>query len=67
LIKPIINHQNILKALSFEWRDINYTIKKLGIIDPLDIQHLKNKLKEFERKKLGTKIIVDNEEYWKKC
>ena len=62
----LINEQNILRAVSFDWRNLNYIIQNLNIINELDITYLKNKLAEFERKKYITKIRIEDQEYWKK-
>jgi len=62
-LEPILNEKSILQAISFDWWDINYLIEKLRISDQIDILHLKNKLKEFERKKYIIKISVEGLEY----
>jgi DNA helicase-4 len=65
-ISRLINKQSILRAVSFEWRNLNYIIQNLNIKKKSDITYLKNKLGEFERKKYITKIRIEGQEYWKK-
>ena len=64
--EPILNTEKILQAITPDLQDIKKIAEKLTIIDQIDIGYLKNKLKEFERKRYITKILVEDQEFWKK-
>jgi len=61
-----INEKKILQVISSDLQDINCIAEKLMIYDRLDLIHLKNKLKVFERKGNITKTLVEDREFWKK-
>ncbi|KKM22321.1 hypothetical protein LCGC14_1626530, partial [marine sediment metagenome] len=57
----LINDKKILQVISSDLQDINGIAEKLMISDRLDLLHLKNKLKVFERKGTIKKTLVEDQ------
>lgn len=64
-LEPLITTDRILNVLTENLKPIKLISTELKIDDDLDIKFLKLKLKEFERKNLITKTMIEEVEYWK--